>query len=74
MIMDVSSLMYESVSKVKTFRPRTLEEFVDSMIARGRSLKLILAVASATRWCNDKEKIKEIYNVGASKQNKTVSS
>ena len=74
MIMDVSSLMYENVSKVKTFCPRTLEEFVDSMIARGRSLKLILAVASATRWKNSINEIKEMYNVGASKQDKAISS
>jgi len=67
-------MMYESVSKVKTFCPRTLEEFVDSMIARGRSLKLILAVASATRWKNSINEIKEMYNVGASKQDETISS
>ena len=52
-------MLYQEVGLNKSFKLRTLEDFVSSMIAKGRSLNIILAVASATRWHSNKDKIKE---------------
>ena len=41
---------------------RTLEEFVEDGISYGRSLTHILAVAENSRWSNEKEEIKKIFN------------
>ena len=53
-------ILNQEIDLPKVISQRTVDDFINDALARGRSLKSILAVASATHWQGDKERIKEI--------------
>ena len=63
-------LMQDTLAKG---RLRTVEDFVNDNIRRGRTLSQVLIVARSTRWKGQAEKIKEIYRERASRKDEKVS-
>lgn len=47
-------------------KPRKVEDFVNDMIHRGRTLRQILIVADNTRWKGQRQKIEEYYDARTS--------
>lgn len=67
-------ILEQTIATKSLSAPRTVEEFVDDMICRGRDLKQILVVTFCTRWKGQEQKIKETYHERTSRKDEKVSS
>ena len=74
--MDIAEqikILEEAQALASIPKPRTVENFVNDMHDRGRSLTQTLIVAFSTRWKGQIKRIKETYHARASRENKKVS-